>query len=100
MTSQVKTRVLLQSKRLSIYLVHYPEGHRVVPHIDMVAHGRLYKLNLVLKQPRSGGQFICERNIFNLIGRAYLFRPDLYQHQVSRIEKGNRWLLSFALTTP
>jgi len=26
-----------------------------------------------------------------------LFRPDLYQHQVSTIEDGSRWLLSVAL---
>jgi hypothetical protein len=98
MTAKVKTRVLFNSRRLSIYLVHYPEGHKVVPHVDMVSEGRLYKLNLVLVKPRAGGQFLCEKNIFNLGGRLYLFRPDLYQHRVSRIERGNRWLLSFALT--
>lgn len=98
MAAVVKTRVLFYSKRLSIYLVRYPQGHKVVPHVDMVASGRLYKLNLVLKKPRSGGKFICEQNIFNLAGRAYLFRPDLHMHRVSRIKEGNRWLLSFALT--
>ncbi len=100
MPGKVKTRILFRSKRLNVYLVRYPQGHRVVPHVDMVAEGRLYKLNLVVIKPRAGGHFLCERNLFNIRGRAYLFRPDLYQHQVSRIEKGNRWLLSFALTMP
>ena len=98
MSAKVKTRVLFNSRRLSIYLVRYPEGHKVVPHVDMVSEGRLYKLNLVLVKPTAGGQFLCEKNIFNLGGRLYLFRPDLYRHRVSRIEWGNRWLLSFALT--
>lgn len=95
----VKTRILFRSKRLNIYLVRYPEGHKVGPHLDMIARGRLYKLNCVLKKPRAGGRFLCERNVLNLFGRVILFRPDLYQHQVTRIESGNRWLLSFALTT-
>lgn len=98
MAAKVKTRILFHSRRLNIYLVRYPEGHKVGPHVDMIAAGRLYKLNWVLAKPEAGGQFICEKTIVNLFGRLYLFRPDLYQHQVSRIERGNRWLLSFALT--
>ena len=98
MAGKVKNRVLFQSRLLSIYLVRYSTGHRIVPHVDMVSEGRLYKLNCVLVKPRAGGEFICEKNIFNLFGRLVLFRPDLYQHQVSRIEDGSRWLLSFALT--
>lgn len=98
MQEKVKNRVLLQSRRMSIYLVRYPAGHAIVPHVDMVSEGRLYKLNWVLIKPESGGEFRCERTIFNLFGRIILFRPDLYRHQVSRIERGRRLLLSFALT--
>jgi 2-oxoglutarate-Fe(II)-dependent oxygenase superfamily protein len=99
MPAKVKTRILFHSRRLNIYLVRYPEGHKVGPHVDMVSEGRLYKLNWVLAKPKAGGEFICDKNIFNLFGRLYLFRPDLYQHRVSKIERGNRWLLSFALTS-
>lgn len=98
MTGKVKNRVLFQSRRLSIYLVRYPTGHSIVPHVDMVSEGRLYKLNCVLVKPGAGGDFVCERTIFNLFGRIILFRPDLYRHRVSKIERGSRWLLSFALT--
>lgn len=98
MTAKVENRVLFQSRRLSIYLVRYSSGHAIVPHVDMVAEGRLYKLNFVLVKPKAGGEFRCEKTIFNLFGRAILFRPDLYRHRVSRIERGRRWLLSFALT--
>ena len=97
MPSNVKTRVLYHSRRLNIYLVRYSQGHKIVPHVDMVSEGRLYKFNCVLIKPKAGGQFICEKNIFNLFGRLILFRPDLYQHRVSKIERGSRWLLSFAL---
>ena len=98
MRGKVKNRVLFQSRRLGVYLVRYSAGHAIVPHVDMVSEGRLYKLNCVLIKPESGGEFSCERNIFNLFGRIVLFRPDLYRHEVSRIERGRRWLLSFALT--
>lgn len=100
MSEKVKNRVLFQSRRLSVYLVHYSAGHAIVPHVDMVAEGRLYKLNCILVKPRAGGEFHCEKTIFNLFGRIVLFRPDLYQHRVSQIERGNRWLLSFALNRP
>ncbi len=98
MSANVKNRILFHSRRLSVYLVHYSSGHRIAPHVDMVSEGRLYKLNCVLVKPRRGGEFSCEKTLFNLLGRLVLFRPDLHQHQVSRIESGNRWLLSFALT--
>ncbi len=98
MPEKVKTRVLFHSKCLNIYLVRYPEGHSVGRHVDMVSEGPLYKLNWVLAKPGAGGEFICEKTMFNLFGRLYLFRPDLYEHRVSTIERGNRWLLSFALT--
>ncbi|TCO76069.1 2OG-Fe(II) oxygenase [Chromatocurvus halotolerans] len=98
MARNVKNRVLFHSRRLSIYLVHYSEGHQIAPHLDMVSEGRLYKLNVVLVKPRAGGEFLCERSILNVLGRVIVFRPDLYRHEVSRIRSGNRWLLSFALT--
>ncbi|RFF31741.1 2OG-Fe(II) oxygenase [Wenzhouxiangella sediminis] len=97
MQDLVKTRILFRSKRLNIYLVRYSAGHRIVRHVDMVAEGKLYKFNWVLVKPKAGGRFICDKSIFNLFGRFILFRPDLYEHEVSRIERGNRWLLSFAL---
>lgn len=99
MTANVRTRILFHSKRLNVYLVRYPEGHKIVPHVDMVSAGRLFKLNCVLVKPKEGGEFICEKNMVNLFGRLILFRPDLHQHRVSHIKRGNRWLLSFAFNT-
>lgn len=98
MSQLVKNWVLFQSRRLSIYLVRYSAGHQIVPHVDMVSEGRLYKLNLVLVKPASGGEFRCEGSLLNCSGRIIVFRPDLYQHSVTKIERGTRWLLSFALT--
>lgn len=97
MSDQVRNRVLFQFGGLTVYLVRYPAGHSVFPHVDMVSGGRLYKLNVVLVKPEAGGEFVCERTIFDLMGRFVLFRPDLHEHRVTRIERGRRWLLSFAV---
>ncbi|MCH4813647.1 hypothetical protein [Vreelandella neptunia] len=69
-------------------------------HNDPVSSGSYYKLNLVLKEPQQGGVFETDRVIFSLFNRMVLFRPDLYDHSVSRIERGKRILLSIALHFP
>ena len=41
-----------------------------------------------------GGEFISEKHIFES-SRIKFFRPDIYKHSVTKIEKGNRYVLSF-----
>jgi len=96
MTSIIN-RTFLYTHRLAINLVTYSEGHFVTRHIDMVGSGRLYKLNLVLVEAKQGGIFETEGIIFSLFNRIILFRPDLYEHSVTKIVRGKRVLLSFAL---
>lgn len=96
--ARVRNKVLFTSKRISAYLVTYPNQHKVMTHIDPVPNGKYYKLNIVLKQPKVGGVFRCQKCILNLFGRIYFFRPDKYEHSVSRIEQGERKILSISLT--
>ncbi|HDY98173.1 MAG TPA: 2OG-Fe(II) oxygenase [Pseudomonas sabulinigri] len=96
----VINRSLLATRRLSVNLVTYPEGHRVPRHNDPMGGGSYYKLNLVLKKPLEGGIFQVERTIFSFFNRVILFRPDLYDHHVSTIARGKRVLLSFAFLAP
>ncbi|WP_398410869.1 2OG-Fe(II) oxygenase [Shewanella inventionis] len=77
--------------------ITYQQNHRVMKHVDPVQQGRYYKLNVVIKQPLIGGVFTCEKYIINLFNRVYLFRPDLYEHSVTKIESGKRVLLSIAV---
>ncbi|MEH6710730.1 MAG: 2OG-Fe(II) oxygenase [Paraglaciecola polaris] len=97
MLARVRNKVLFTSKRVSAYLVTYPNQHKVMNHIDPVPNGRYYKFNIVLKQPKIGGVFHCQKCIMNFFGRIYLFRPDKYEHSVTRIEQGKRVLLSLSL---
>lgn len=97
---RVTNRNLFNTRRLSVNLVTYPEGHRVRRHNDPMDGGSYYKLNFVLIKPEEGGIFDADRVIFSLFNRVILFRPDLYDHSVSTIKRGRRVLLSFALHAP
>jgi hypothetical protein len=75
------------------YLIRYPEGSEIPPHTDPVRSGRHYRLNIVLKAPSSGGEFICANPIF-ATQRIKLFRPDDCEHSVTRVVGGSRYVLS------
>jgi hypothetical protein len=79
--------------RFDSYLIRYPEGSEIPPHTDPIKAGRHYRLNIVLKSPRSGGEFACAAPIF-ATRRIKLFRPDLCEHSVTRVVGGSRYVLS------
>jgi hypothetical protein len=75
------------------YLIRYPEGSEIPPHTDPVSSGRHYRLNVILKSPKSGGDFVCATPLF-ASKRIKLFRPDACQHSVTRVVGGSRYVLS------
>jgi hypothetical protein len=79
--------------RFDSYVIRYPEGSEIPPHTDPVQVGRHYRLNIVLKSPRSGGEFVCATPIF-ASRRIKLFRPDACEHSVTRVVGGSRYVLS------
>lgn len=90
-------RMLLATARWPLpfdcYLIRYPDGSHIPPHTDPVSEGRHYRLNIVLKSPRQGGEFLCANPIFST-RRIKLFRPDQCEHSVSRVEGGSRYVFS------
>lgn len=79
--------------KFDMYLLKFPEGSEIPPHTDPVSNGQHFRLNIVLKNAVEGGEFICKDPIFET-RRLKFFRPDVSEHQVSKIIKGNRYLLS------
>lgn len=75
------------------YLIRYPEGSAIPTHIDPVAERRHFRLNVVLKRSPRGGEFVCADPIFST-ARIKLFRPDVSEHSVTRVEGGSRYVLS------
>ncbi|GGP57605.1 hypothetical protein GCM10009409_24530 [Shewanella saliphila] len=95
--AKVVNKAIFSSRVFSVNLVTYHINHRVMNHVDPVQQGRYFKFNIIVKQPKVGGVFICQKTIFNLFNRVYLFRPDRYEHSVTKIESGKRVILSIAV---
>ena len=76
------------------YVLYYPKGSEILPHVDKVEHGRHYRLNIILKQADLGGLFICDDYLFQIYSRLFLFRPDIARHEVTRVHEGYRLVLS------
>jgi hypothetical protein len=76
------------------YLIRYPEGSSVPPHTDPVQLGRHFRLNVILKSPKSGGEFVCAKPIY-ASAHIKLFRPDECEHSVTLVQGGSRYVLSF-----
>ncbi|MFY8326627.1 2OG-Fe(II) oxygenase [Pseudoalteromonas sp. ZZD1] len=79
--------------KFDTYLIKFPLGSEIKPHIDKVLTGKHFRLNIILKHAQQGGEFICDNTLFQN-SRIKLFRPDIAQHAVSKIEQGNRYILS------
>ncbi|WDE12740.1 2OG-Fe(II) oxygenase [Thalassomonas haliotis] len=79
--------------KFDVYLLKFPSGSEIAPHKDTVDSGKHYRLNIVLKAAKLGGEFICRDAIFQC-QRIKFFRPDIAEHQVSQVVAGSRYLLS------
>ena len=76
-----------------VYILRFPVGSEILPHVDTVVKGKHYRLNVILKESKLGGVFNCSSCILetNLIK---LFRPDISEHSVSKIQDGVRYVFS------
>lgn len=75
------------------YLIRYHPGEGIPTHTDPVSDKRHYRLNIVLKNAKKGGNFVCE-NAFINTARIKFFRPDVSPHSVVAVEEGTRYILS------
>lgn len=77
-----------------VYLLKFPEGSAIPEHTDTVQVGfKHYRLNIILKKSRSGGDFLSESSIINW-SRVKFFRPDISKHSVTKVVGGSRYVLS------
>ena len=76
-----------------LYILRFKTGTEIPAHTDPVRNKRHYRLNIVLRHAKSGGDFICSEPIFET-RRIKLFRPDVSPHSVTKIESGTRYVLS------
>ena len=82
-----------------IWIMKYPEGSWIKTHTDESIGYKLYKFNIIYKQPKEGGEFFIDGAI---IDWAWLkvFRADICEHSVTPIVSGERAVLSIGLSIP
>lgn len=76
-----------------IYIIRYRPGSYIGPHTDENKQGKHYRMNIIIKRCAEGGEFIAKETILNL-SRIKIFRPDITEHSVTEVKKGNRYILS------
>ena len=79
--------------KFDVYLLKFPQGSEIKQHVDTVTSGKHFRLNIVLKKAKQGGEFICNDLIFET-ARIKLFRPDICTHSVTEVVRGERYVLS------
>lgn len=94
-------RPLIVSKRFKFdsYLLKFPVGSEIGLHKDTANEGRHFRLNIILRQSRIGGEFICSETLLDW-PRIKLFRPDLQEHAVTKVEDRSRYVLSIGWLRP
>lgn len=86
-----KIFTIFWSKWFDIYLFRYESGSHIPKHKDP---GKFhYRINWVIKKPKSGGEFICNNYNCWIKDRLFGFRADKNYHKVTKTE-GERWVLS------
>lgn len=100
---------LLKLPFCDCYILRYPEGSCIPLHRDPLPWDWYFnmhlpswyrpvvlRLNIVLRQALEGGEFRCEKTI--LQGKRFaFFRPDKYLHEVTKILRGTRYVLTFGV---
>ena len=76
-----------------IYLLKFEPGSEIQPHTDQVDSGRHFRLNLIVRHPKEGGDFHCDETIYESRSLK-IFRPDISEHSVSQILAGTRYVVS------
>jgi len=87
--------LLLKSNifKFDLYLIKFPQGSLIKPHTDIVQNEKHYRINIILKNAKEGGEFICSKLMYNS-KRIKIFRPDIEEHSVSKIKEGTRLVIS------
>ena len=81
---------------VDMHIIRYNDGNYIPPHTDKVEGKRHYRINVVLKKPVNGGQYVGD-SIWNWKNRVIFFRPDIHEHSITACT-GGRLVLSVGWT--
>ena len=75
------------------YLLRFRTGSEIPSHTDPVSDKRHYRLNIIVRKAKQGGEFLCSDPIYEN-RRIKLFRPDVSSHSVTKVTEGTRYVVS------
>ena len=75
------------------YILRFREGAEIPNHTDPVTDKRHYRLNIIVRKAKKGGEFQCSDPIYEN-QRIKLFRPDVSSHSVTKVIEGTRYVVS------
>lgn len=97
-TGYWKLRLLSWEPYFDLYLLRYPVGSAIPPHRDSVDGRRHFRANLTLRFAQFGGHFRHDGCLLFDRRRLVVFRPDIQEHYVSQVLRGERLVLSLGWT--
>jgi hypothetical protein len=85
-----------------LYLLKFPTGSFIRPHIDEVKWGRHYRCNVVVKPAARGGEFLVGNGAYTYLNTKFvkIFRSDKETHEVTEVLEGTRYVLSLGVVIP
>ena len=92
----LKIKIIESTKfKFDCYLIKYPTNSSIPKHTDKVTKDYTHnRINIILKKAKKGGIFKCQKYKTYFFKRVIKFKPSEFEHSVSKIEKGNRYILS------
>ena len=75
-----------------VWFLKFPPGAKILPHSDKVPTGKHYRLNIIVKNAKEGGEYFGE--FLWRSRRIILFRPDKMVHGVTKVTSGTRYVFS------
>lgn len=82
-----------------LHLLKMPKDSYIKEHTDPYPNYKMYRVNLVIREPIEGGQFRCKDAMIDW-RRLKFFRPDIMKHSVDCVSEGERLVLSFGFCIP
>ena len=84
--------------KFDMFIIRIPQGVRVPKHVDPALTGFAnHRFNFTLKKPDVGGTTFIQG--VKQVGRGYIFRPDIAEHEVSEVLDGELVLISIGWLT-
>lgn len=95
-------KILGEPVLFDAWVLRYPVGSEIPPHVDPpVANGMCHvRINAIALGSDGGVLYVDGAEVPLDHGDAYVFRPDVMKHMVTKVERNERLVLSVGANVP